>query len=49
MSRSLTEAIPMKRNAEPDELGELVLFLCSDACQFMTADTVYVSGGGGFR
>lgn len=40
---------PMKRNAEPDELGELVLFLCSDACEFMTADTVYVSGGGGFR
>jgi 3-oxoacyl-[acyl-carrier protein] reductase len=26
-----------------------VLFMCSDACQFMTADTVYVSGGGGFR
>lgn len=41
--------IPMKRNAEPDEIGELVLFMCSDACQFMTADTVYVSGGGGFR
>ncbi|WP_116083573.1 SDR family NAD(P)-dependent oxidoreductase [Tropicimonas sp. IMCC34011] len=49
MSRALTEAIPMKRNAEADELGELVLFLCSDACQFMTADPVYVSGGGGFR
>jgi NAD(P)-dependent dehydrogenase (short-subunit alcohol dehydrogenase family) len=40
---------PMKRNAEPDEIGELVLFLCSDGCEFMTADTVYVSGGGGFR
>lgn len=40
---------PMKRNAEPDEIGELVLFLCSDACEFMTADTVYVSGGGGYR
>ena len=43
------ESIPMKRIAEPDEIGELVLFMCSDACQFMTADTVYVSGGGGFR
>ena len=41
--------IPMKRMATADEIGELVVFLCSDACQFMTADTVYVSGGGGFR
>ncbi len=49
MAASLVERIPMKRNAEPDEIGELALFMCSDACQFMTADTVYVSGGGGFR
>jgi len=42
-------AIPMKRMAHPDEIGELVLFMCSDACHFMTADTVYVSGGGGYR
>ena len=41
--------IPMKRFGKPDEIGELVLFLCSDACQFMTADTVYVNGGGGWR
>jgi NAD(P)-dependent dehydrogenase (short-subunit alcohol dehydrogenase family) len=41
--------IPMKRIAEADEIGELVLFMCSDACGFMTADTVYVSGGGGYR
>jgi NAD(P)-dependent dehydrogenase (short-subunit alcohol dehydrogenase family) len=42
-------SIPMKRIATADEIGELVLFMCSDACQFMTADTVYVSGGGGYR
>ena len=41
--------IPMKRFGEPDEIGELVLFMCSDACPFMTADTVYVNGGGGWR
>jgi enoyl-[acyl-carrier-protein] reductase (NADH) len=39
----------MKRFAEPEEIAELVLFMCSDACQFMTADTVYVNGGGGWR
>ncbi|CAN5225196.1 3-oxoacyl-ACP reductase FabG [soil metagenome] len=38
--------IPMKRYAEPEEIAELALFMCSDACPFMTADTVYVSGGG---
>jgi len=41
--------VPMKRFGEPEEIGELVLFMCSDACAFMTADTVYVNGGGGWR
>jgi 3-oxoacyl-[acyl-carrier protein] reductase len=41
--------VPMKRFAEPEEIGELVLFMCSDACEYMTADTVYVNGGGGWR
>ncbi len=43
------EDVPMKRFGEADEIGELVLFMCSDACGFMTADTVYVNGGGGWR
>jgi NAD(P)-dependent dehydrogenase (short-subunit alcohol dehydrogenase family) len=43
------EDVPMNRFAEPEEIGELVLFMCSDACGFMTADTVYVNGGGGWR
>ena len=41
--------IPMGRFGEPEEIGELVLFMCSDACPFMTADTVFVNGGGGWR
>lgn len=48
----LEEAIsrnPMGRAAEADEIGELVLFLCSDACGFMIADTVMVTGGSGYR
>ena len=43
------EDVPMGRFAAPEEIGELVLFMCSDACGFMTADTVYVNGGGGWR
>ena len=37
--------IPLKRAGRPDEIGELVLFLCSDACEMMVAETVYVTGG----
>ena len=48
MQRFLDD-VPMKRFGEPEEIGELVLFMCSDACEFMTADTVYVNGGGGWR
>jgi 3-oxoacyl-[acyl-carrier protein] reductase len=43
------EDVPMGRFGEAEEIGELVLFMCSDACPFMTADTVYVNGGGGWR
>jgi NAD(P)-dependent dehydrogenase (short-subunit alcohol dehydrogenase family) len=48
MQRFLDD-VPMRRFGEPEEIGELVLFMCSDACPFMTADTVYVNGGGGWR
>lgn len=41
--------VPMKRFGKPEEIGEVVLFMCSDACEYMTADTVYVNGGGGWR
>ena len=47
--QKVLDEIPMKRFGEPQEIGELVLFMCSDACSFMTADTVYVNGGGGWR
>ena len=47
--KKFMDDIPMGRFGEPEEIGELVLFMCSDACPFMTADTVYVNGGGGWR
>ncbi len=49
MAKQMLADIPMKRFGTPEEIGELVLFMCSDACTFMTADTVYVNGGGGWR
>jgi NAD(P)-dependent dehydrogenase (short-subunit alcohol dehydrogenase family) len=47
--KKFLDDIPMGRFGEPEEIGELVLFMCSDACPFMTADTVYANGGGGWR
>ena len=47
--KKFLEDVPMGRFGEPEEIGELVLFMCSDACEFMTADTVFVNGGGGWR
>ncbi len=47
--KKFMDDIPMGRFGEAEEIGELVLFMCSDACTFMTADTVYVNGGGGWR
>ena len=49
LMQQFLDDVPMKRFGEPEEIGELVLFMCSDACPFMTADTVYVNGGGGWR
>ena len=47
--QSMRDAIPMGRFGRPEEIGEMVLFLCSDACEYLTADTIYVNGGGGWR
>jgi 3-oxoacyl-[acyl-carrier protein] reductase len=49
LKQQMLNDVPMKRFGKADEIGELVLFMCSDACEFMTADTVYANGGGGWR
>lgn len=36
---------PMGRMAQPEEIAETVLFACSDAAPYMTADTIMVTGG----
>ena len=37
--------IPMQRMGQTSEIAEAVLFACSDAASYMTADTIKISGG----
>ena len=41
----LASRIPKGRLAEPDEIVGAVLFLCSDAADFITGQSIYVDGG----
>lgn len=43
--RALDSAIPLRHVAEPDEIGDVVAFLASDAARYVTATTVVVDGG----
>ncbi|MBK9745815.1 MAG: SDR family oxidoreductase [Chloroflexi bacterium] len=41
----ITKPIPMKRLAEPNEIAELVAFLCSDDARYITGQTIFIDGG----
>ncbi len=43
--RKFVEDVPMKRLAEPEEIGPPVVFLASAASSFMTGAVVTVDGG----
>jgi len=37
---------PMGRNGDPElDIGPVALFLCSDACRYLTGQTFMVDGG----
>ncbi len=44
-SRLILDNTPMRRWGQPEEIAKPVLFLCSDASDFVNGDTLYVDGG----
>lgn len=45
LREGLTKAIPFRRLAQPSDLANVVAFLCSDEADYITGQTVSVSGG----
>ena len=37
--------IPLGRFGEPEEIANVVLFLCSDLASYVTGQTVHINGG----
>ncbi|MFW5769177.1 MAG: SDR family oxidoreductase, partial [Spirochaetota bacterium] len=41
----LLKLIPNKRIGEPEEVGEVAVWLSSDASDYITGTTIYIDGG----
>ena len=42
-------SILLKRMADPKEIAEVILFLCSNKCNYMTGQNIIVDGGFGIK
>lgn len=43
--KEMLKSIPLGRFGEPEEIGKVILFLCSDLASYVTGQTIHVSGG----
>ncbi len=41
----LVRYTPLRRKGRPDDIGPLLVYLCSEACDYSTGQPVYVDGG----
>jgi NAD(P)-dependent dehydrogenase (short-subunit alcohol dehydrogenase family) len=45
----ISEALPLKRIGEPDDIADVITFLGSDASRWLTGQTLVVDGGAQIR
>ena len=45
MERRMTDRIPLKRMAQPEEVVDAVLWLCSEQNSFMNGASIVLDGG----
>ena len=43
--KAMMAQIPLSRFAEPSEIADVILFLCSDLSSYVTGQTIHVNGG----
>lgn len=43
--RELSDALPLGRIGEPEDIGQAIVFLASDAASWITGDTLVIDGG----
>jgi len=43
--KAMVAQIPLARFAEPTEISDVILFLCSDLSSYVTGQTIHVNGG----
>ena len=43
--KNQVESILLNRIADPKEIAEVVLFLCSEKCNYITGQNIIVDGG----
>jgi len=41
----MKKTIPMARHGRPEEIADVVLWLCSDAASYVTGQSISVDGG----
>lgn len=44
-AKAMTDVTPMRRLAEPEEIADAVVWLCSDATSFVNGHALPVDGG----
>ena len=45
VKKSYMDRIPLKKLGKPKDIGNMILFLCSDEASYITGQTFYIDGG----